>query len=83
VKVEQLGRRQAAELAHGVSSLRALRPLLGDGGPAVKAQLRQPHSIEFDPYGGLLIADIGNNRIRRVTSKPGISTRFLAAATSS
>ncbi len=38
----------------------------GDGGPAVKAQLRQPHSIAFDPEGRLLICDIGNHRIRRV-----------------
>src|SRR5207302_4968716 len=38
----------------------------GDGGPAVKAQLRQPHSIAFDPEGRLLICDIGNRRIRRV-----------------
>lgn len=43
----------------------------GDGGPATKAQLRQPHAIEFDPYGGLLIADIGNNRIRRVNLSTG------------
>ena len=32
----------------------------GDGGPAAKAQLRQPHSIAFDPQGRLLICDIGN-----------------------
>src|SRR5437016_5077385 len=38
----------------------------GDGGPAVKAQLRQPHSIMFDPQGRLLICDIGNYRVRRV-----------------
>src|SRR5436190_5921427 len=30
----------------------------GDGGPAAKAQLRQPHSIAFDPQGRLLICDI-------------------------
>lgn len=44
----------------------------GDNGPAVKAQLRQPHSIAFDPEGRLLICDIGNNRIRRVDLKTGI-----------
>lgn len=44
----------------------------GDGGPASKAQLRQPHSIAFDPSGGLLICDIGNNRVRRVDLKTGI-----------
>ena len=44
----------------------------GDGGPAAKAQLRQPHSIAFDPQGRLLICDIGNLRIRRVDLKTGI-----------
>ena len=43
----------------------------GDGGPAVKAQLRQPHSIAFDPQGRLLICDIGNLRIRRVDLDTG------------
>jgi len=43
----------------------------GDGGPAGKAQLRQPHSIVFDPQGRLLICDIGNHRVRRVDLKTG------------
>lgn len=43
----------------------------GDGGPATKAQLRQPHSIVFDPKGRLLICDIGNNRVRRLDLKTG------------
>src|SRR6266496_4284541 len=38
----------------------------GDGGPATKADLRQPHSIQFDRKGYLYICDIGNNRIRKV-----------------
>ncbi len=48
----------------------------GDDGPAVKAQLRQPHSIAFDPQGGLLICDIGNNRIRRVDIVSGIISTY-------
>ncbi len=44
----------------------------GDGGPAAKAQLRQPHSIAIDHGGNsLYIADIGNHRIRRVDLKTG------------
>jgi DNA-binding beta-propeller fold protein YncE len=47
----------------------------GDGGPATKAQLRQPHSIAFAPDGALLICDIGNHRIRRLDLNRGtIST---------
>jgi DNA-binding beta-propeller fold protein YncE len=44
----------------------------GDAGPAAKAQLRQPHSIAFDPQGRLLICDIGNLRIRRVDLATGL-----------
>ena len=44
----------------------------GDGGPAAKAELRQPHSIALDDKGGLYIADIGNHRIRRVNLESGI-----------
>ena len=38
----------------------------GDGGPASRAQLRQPHSIAVDASGRLLICDVGNHRIRQV-----------------
>jgi len=38
----------------------------GDGGPGVRAQLRQPHSIVLDRDGTILICDIGNHRIRRL-----------------
>ncbi len=44
----------------------------GDGGPAAKAQFRQPHSIAFDHNGRLLICDVGNHRIRRVDLKTGV-----------
>lgn len=44
----------------------------GDGGAAVKAQFRQPHSIQFDKLGRLVICDIGNNRVRRIDMKTGI-----------
>jgi DNA-binding beta-propeller fold protein YncE len=44
----------------------------GDDGPAVKAQLRQPHSIAFDADGRLLVCDIANNRIRRIDFKSGL-----------
>ncbi|MBI3861711.1 MAG: hypothetical protein HY290_07430 [Planctomycetia bacterium] len=44
----------------------------GDGGPAVKAKLKQPHSIALDGAGGLYIADIGNHRVRRVDLQSGV-----------
>jgi len=44
----------------------------GDGGPAVRAQLRQPHSIAFTPDGWLLICDILNFRIRSLDPASGL-----------
>ena len=44
----------------------------GDGGPAVQAQFRQPHSIAFAPDGRLLICDILNFRIRALDLKSGL-----------
>jgi sugar lactone lactonase YvrE len=43
----------------------------GDGGPASKAQLRQPHSIAIGPDGRLMICDIANQRIRAVDLSTG------------
>ena len=38
----------------------------GDGGLANQAMLSRPHSIALDPWGNLVICDIGNHRVRRV-----------------
>ena len=43
----------------------------GDGGPAARAQLRQPHSIAVDRDGRLLICDVGNHRIRTLDLSSG------------
>ena len=43
----------------------------GDGGPAARAQLRQPHSIAIGRDGRLLICDVGNHRIRAVDLSTG------------
>jgi len=48
----------------------------GDGGPATKARLKQPHSLQFAPDGDLFICDIGNHVIRRVDTKTGVITTF-------
>jgi streptogramin lyase len=48
----------------------------GDGGPAAKAQLHNPHSIALDRDGRLLICDIGNHRIRRVRLDTGVIDTF-------
>lgn len=48
----------------------------GDGGKAIEAQFKQPHSIAFDRDGNLLICDIGNNRIRRLNLTNGTIDSF-------
>jgi streptogramin lyase len=46
----------------------------GDGGPATRAQISYPHGLAIDARGGLLIADSGNERIRRVAPNGTITT---------
>jgi DNA-binding CsgD family transcriptional regulator/sugar lactone lactonase YvrE len=46
----------------------------GDGGPADQALLNTPSGLALDKAGNLYIADLGNNRIRRVTPTGTIST---------
>jgi streptogramin lyase len=48
----------------------------GDGGAANKAEMNQPHSIQFDGKGDLYICDILNHRIRKVDMKTGGITTF-------
>jgi streptogramin lyase len=48
----------------------------GNGGPATKAMLREPNDCCFDGQGGLLIADVGDWRIRGLDLKTGIITTF-------
>lgn len=46
----------------------------GDGGPANQAQLTLPADVAVDQQGNVYIADLGNNRVRRVTPQGQIST---------
>jgi streptogramin lyase len=48
----------------------------GDGGPADKAQLNEPHSIGFDKAGDLYICDVRNHRIRKVDMKSRVISTF-------
>lgn len=49
----------------------------GDGGPATKAQLSDPHSIGIDRAGDLYIADVRNHRVRKVAMKTGVITTLI------
>jgi trimeric autotransporter adhesin len=46
----------------------------GDGGPATAAELNLPEGIAVDSFGNIFIADLGNNKIRKVTAAGTIST---------
>src|SRR5207237_10179797 len=46
-----------------------VRGFSGDGGPANRAQLAQPHSIALDRADNVYICDIMNNRVRKIDAK--------------
>jgi uncharacterized protein (TIGR03437 family) len=46
----------------------------GDGGPATSAQLNLPYGLAVDASGNLYIADLNNNRVRRVSPSGAIDT---------
>ena len=43
----------------------------GDGGPATAAELSQPPGVAVDGAGNLIIADLGNNRVRVAAARTG------------
>jgi NHL repeat len=49
----------------------------GDGGAGPLAQLREPNDCFLDGRGGLLIADVQDQRIRRLDVRSGIITTFV------
>jgi sugar lactone lactonase YvrE len=44
----------------------------GDGINRLEAQLNQPHSIDLDPEGNVIIGDPLNNRVRRIDADTGL-----------
>jgi sugar lactone lactonase YvrE len=48
---------------------------LGDGGPAIAADLNAPAGVLFDPSGNLLIAEAG--RVRKVDARTGVISTLV------
>ena len=46
----------------------------GDGGPAIAAQLKYPTSVAVAANGDVYIADLGNRRVRMVSSSISVAT---------
>lgn len=51
-----------------------VRGFAGDGGPAVAAEISDPHGLGWTSDGGLLLADSGNERVRKIDAKGVIAT---------
>jgi uncharacterized protein (TIGR03437 family) len=62
----QIGRLDASG-ALGVAAGTGQAGFSGDGGPAASAQLNAPNNVALDAAGNLYIADLANNRIRKLT----------------
>jgi uncharacterized protein (TIGR03437 family) len=54
---------------------------VGDGGPALEAQLSTPQDVAVDAAGNLYVADYGNSRVRKV-SPAGVITTVAGNGTS-
>src|SRR5207244_3905814 len=44
----------------------------GDGGPATKAEMHEPHELDFDRQGNLYVTDMRNHAIRKINAKTGL-----------
>jgi DNA-binding beta-propeller fold protein YncE len=75
--VEMLGLRVRRVDAKGISTIIAGtgdKGTGGDGGPAQKAGLDGPHSLDATPEGDIYLADTWNNRVRKIDGKTGVIT---------
>jgi len=53
----------------------------GDNGPAINSELYGPEGFWMDKNGNIIIADAGNNRVRKITVSTGIITTIAGIDT--
>lgn len=53
----------------------------GDGGAATNAELNYPTDVVVDQSGNIYIADMGNNRVRKIDPSTGIITTIAGTGT--
>jgi len=53
----------------------------GDGGQAISAELNYPYGVAVDAVGNLYIADMNNNRVRKVDGSTGVITTVAGNGT--
>ena len=80
--VVDAGNHRIRRIAGGIITTVAgtVQGFAGDGGPATAARLSNPRGVTPAAGGGFLIADAGNNRIRRVDAAGVIRTVVGSAA---
>ena len=54
----------------------------GDGGLATSATINAPYDVAVDSSGNVYVADLGNQRIRKLTISTGIITTYAGSASS-
>jgi uncharacterized protein (TIGR03437 family) len=68
------GRIRKVDAAGKISSVAGGGKGLGDGGPATSAQLGNPVGLAIDATGNLYVAEVDNNRVRRISTSGIITT---------
>ncbi len=64
-RIRRVGPNRVIETVAG----NGLAAFSGDGGPALQAALHNPTGLAVDPFGNLLVADEGNDRVRVVLAQ--------------
>lgn len=58
------------------------RGYAGDGGPATEAMLNEPYEVRFDSHGNMLILEMQNHVVRRVSAGDGTISTLAGDGTS-